>query len=276
MRRASDKRLASRLNHFTIGWSVQLLSLPLIAVGMVVTGDLHDPFSLGADFWLPMLAIWIGFYPLSSYLIGIATRDGELSKIVPLQSFGPVFALLLGWLMLHERPSLTAGIAVAVVVIGAYVLNLKGRYLHNPLKMFTADRPNLFMLLNMVLIAGVAVLDKAAMAVSGPLYFSFVSTVGAVVVLYACARLTGVREEQAARRHLRPLAASGTLFAGAYSTYLLAIHTGPIAYVTTVRSTSILFGAVIGFVYFKESATRAKFAGIGLILAGVMALGLLG
>ena len=239
-RKASEKQLSHQLNHFTTGWTIQLFALPLLLVALLISGELYNPLQLGADFWIPTVIVWLGFYPLSVYLYFNALKHGELSKTIPLQSLGPVMALGLAWLLLGEQPSLAAFIGIATVMAGVYMLNVKDSWRHNPLKIFTADKANLYTLCNLLLISLVAVLDKMAIDASGPVYFSFVSTVGAVVVLYATALIFKVRELHLVRRHFKSLNIAGTLFGGGYLLYLLAIAQAPLAYVAASGAAAML------------------------------------
>ncbi len=274
VRKASEKQLSHKLNHATIGWSIQLTALPLLAVALLISGELYNPFSLGASFWLPTLVVWLGFYPLSNFLYFGTLQHGELSKTVPLQSLGPVLALGLAWLLLGQMPTLLAAAGIALVVGGVYILNLNGAYLRNPLKMFSGDKANRYALFNLVLIALVGVLDKIAIDASGPVYFSFVSTLGAVVVLYIMSLLSKTNDNHQVRRYILPLSLAGNLFGVSYVTYMLALGLAPIAYVAAARNSSIIIGALIGFWYLKEPVTRSKLIALGVIGVGVTVLGL--
>ncbi len=269
VRRTSEKQLSHKLNHFTIGWTVQLMALPVLLATLMIAGPIYNPMTLGLDFWAPTVLVWVGFYPLNTYLYINAFKHGELSKILPLSSFGPVVSLVLALLFLNQVPSGRATIGIVIIVAGIYVLNVKDRYLHNPLKIFTEDRANLYSMLGVLLVAGVGVLDKQAIDASGANYYSFVSTLGAVVTLYVSARLCGVREKATIKNHSRSLATAGTLFGLSYSAYIAAISSGPLAYVTAVRSSSaLLIGSAIGFIFLREKFTKRKATSILLILIG--------
>lgn len=54
--------------------------------------------------------------------------------------------------------------------------------------------------------------------------------------------------------------------------HLLAMAAGPIAYVTAIRSSNILVGAVFGIVLLKEQLTKPKLLSFGLILVGSIVL----
>jgi uncharacterized membrane protein len=274
VRKTNEKQLSQKLNHFTIGWSVQSLSLPAIGLALFTMGKLFNPFTLGPHFWLPTTAICVGFYPLNTFLYVNALKHGELSKTVPLQSLGPFFGLLMGWIFVGQRPTLLATLGIMVVVIGVYVLNLKDRYLHNPLKIFTADKANLYTLLTVILSTAAGVLDIIAIRASEPIYYCFVCTLGASIVLYITSLLFRVKEYAEVKQNIKSLSVAGTMFGGTFAMYLLALSTGPLAYVTAIRTSSMLIGTVIAGTYLKESITKVKIVALIFIGAGSVILGL--
>ncbi len=74
---------------------------------------------------------------------------------------------------------------------------------------------------------------------------------------------------------LRGLAA-GFLSVGGYLAGLWAITLLPMAPVTAIRETSVVFGAMIGVVVFRESLGPQRIAAACLVAVGIMALTLLG
>jgi len=274
LRKTSEKQLSHKLNHFTIGWTSQLLSLPIIATALLARGNLFNPFTLGPKFWLPSVAIWLGFYPLNTYFYISSLRLGELSKILPLQSFGPIIGLVLAWIFVNQKPSLMACIGILIVVVGVYALNLKGKYLHNPLKIFTADRANLLTLGSIFVAYIAATLDVVAIKASDPIYFAFVDTIGAVVILYVASLLFGIKEVHKVKGSIKSLGIAGTCLGGTYTAYLIALGLAPLAYVSTLRTSGILVGSVAIGWYLKESITKLKIAALMLIVMGSIILGL--
>ena len=59
---------------------------------------------------------------------------------------------------------------------------------------------------------------------------------------------------------------------GSYGIALWAMTRAPVATVAALRETSVLFAALLGAVYLKESFNMRRAAGTAAIVAGVMAL----
>jgi uncharacterized membrane protein len=267
-RRTQEKRLTAGLNHFTISFCTQLASLPIIGVVMLIHGVLLNPFHLGPKFWLPLIINSVGFYPLNAYLYLQSIKQAELSALLPIQSLWPVFSLIPAWLTLGEVPSTLGVIGILATVAGVYALGLKGRALHHPLQPFRDSQASRYMLFAVILVTVASVLDKIAIPASDAIYYSFASTVGAVIVLFATLCLLRINEWQKVRAVLPEIGRIGSLQGASYTTYLMAIGAGPIAYVAAVRSSNVLMGALLGIVLLHEHLTKAKLLSFGLITIG--------
>lgn len=270
-RRPLEKKIINQLHHFTYGFLVQCVSLPILATIVVVSGKLLNPLTLGMRFWLPVTIVSAGFYPLNAFLYTHAIKGSELSKVLPLQSLWPVFALLLAWPTLGQVPGFIASLGVILTVLGIYALGLKGRHLHHPLQPFLEDSSSTAMLAGVVLVTMVSILDKVAIQASNPLFYGFVSCLGAMFTLFIATRVSKQRIKLA-RPLMGYLGSIGTLQGTTYVTYLLAVASGPIAYVSALRSTNILMGSILGILIFKEKLTKPKIVSFLLIIAGALFL----
>src|SRR3989344_83770 len=271
-RRVGEKELSSKLNHFTIGWLVQLLSLPVMLIIWLVAGKMFNPFSLSAHFWIPLLIIWLVIYPLNTLGYFKAVKGGHLSNVLPVHSLIPVMSLLLAWLIIGEKPSMLGVFGVLAIVLGVYTLNITGAKLHNPIKPFLEDKATLYMLLSAVSIAVGSVLDKVAIKASESLYYNVVNTIGAVFVLFIIAKLLKSDNNAGIKSNFPKLAGVGTLQGFAYTAYIVALSVGPVAYVVSIRSANVLIGSLIGIWFLKEAFTKTKFVAFGLILFGFVLL----
>lgn len=268
-RRTSEKQLTQKLNHFTIGFATQLFSLPIIFLAVLCTGSFINPVSLGYQFWMPLIIVCVGFYPISSFLYLQSIKHAELSSVLPIQSLAPLFGLFISFITFRETPALLAIVAILFAVLGVYILGITGRTLHHPLRPFYEQTSSRYMLAAVALSTSVSVLDKVAVQASNALFYSLVSTAGASVVLAATMKLAGVREFALLGGHLKSFGLIGSLQGMSYSTFLLAIASGPIAYVAAIRSSNILLGALLGIALLKEQLTWQKILSSVLIAISI-------
>jgi uncharacterized membrane protein len=271
-RRTQEKRLTSRLNHFSMAFATQVLGLPIIGCTLLIHGVLLNPLHLGLRFWLPLVGTSIGFYPLNAFLYLQAIKKAEISSILPLQSLWPVFSLVPAWLTLGEVPSALGILGILLTVGGVYALGLKGRALHHPLQPFRESQASRYMIGVVLLMTVAGVLDKIAIPASDAIYYSFASTIGAIVTLGAMLCLTSNNELRKLLPCVKELGIIGTLQGVSYTTYLMAIGLGPIAYVASVRSSNVLMGSLLGIAMLHERFTKAKLLSFCLIATGALFL----
>jgi len=271
-RRPFEKRIINNLHHFNYSFLIQCISLPVLITATIIYGQLLNPLKLGFSFWLPTAIVAVGFYPLNAYLFKNAMKNGELSKVLPLQSLWPVFSLLLAWLTLGEAPTTVAAVGIIITVLGIYALGLKGKKLHHPLRPFKEDGSSRAMLASVLLVALVSILDKVAIQASNALFYSLVSTIGAVFTLFVAMLVTKKTITVKLKPLIPQLSIIGILQGSSYATYLLAIASGPIAYVSALRSTNILIGSILGIILFKEKLTKPKVLSFFFIILGAILL----
>lgn len=271
-RRPFEKKVMNELHHFAYGFLVQCVSLPILAVIVILNGKLLNPFNLSIRFWLPVIIVSVGFYPLNTFLYKQAIKNSELSKVLPLQSLWPVFSLLLAWLTIGEVPSTIATAGVILTVLSIYALGLKGRRLHHPLQPFREDSSSRAMLAGVLLVTFVSILDKIAIQASNPLFYSLASSIGAMLTLFVAMKISKQRITASMIPLAKKMSAIGTLQGTTYATYLLAVASGPIAYVSALRSTNILMGSILGMIIFNEKLTKPKVVSFLLIIVGAILL----
>ena len=271
-RRTNQKKLSTKINHFTYGFAVQLLGLPFIIVALLLYGKILNPMHLKASFWIPLIIVSFAFYPLNAYLAMQSIKDDELSKVLPLQSLWPVFSLLPAWLMLNQVPTILATFGIVLTVVGIYVLGLKGKALHHPLEPFKQSRGSRYMLYGVILVTAAGVLDKIAIDASNAIYYSFCSTIGAVISIGILLRIKRINEFGLLKQNIREIGVMGSLQGASYTTYLMALSVGPLAYVTAVRGSNVLMGAALGILVLKERVTLPKIASFILIALGATLL----
>ncbi|HYF96862.1 MAG TPA: DMT family transporter [Patescibacteria group bacterium] len=217
-RRTQEKQLTHHLNHFTIAFAVQLLSLPVIFLALILDGGFLNPLRLGLTFWLPLVIVCIGFYPLNAFLYLQAIKHSELSKVLPIQSLWPVFSLIPAWLTLGEIPTIISTAGILLTVLGVYVLGMKKNALHHPLQPFREEKSSRYMIFAVMLVTLAGILDKIAINASNAVYYSFVSTVGAVLVLFTTLYIYKINELSMLKNNLKNLGLIGTLQGSSYTT----------------------------------------------------------
>jgi len=92
------------------------ITLMIIAALLTAVGQLLWKISNGTD--LKWIIIGFVCYGLGAVLMIIALRFGSLSVIHPMLSFGYVFAIFLGQIVLKEHITITQIIAITIIITG--------------------------------------------------------------------------------------------------------------------------------------------------------------
>ncbi|ANH91949.1 EamA family transporter [Streptomyces sp. NPDC058319] len=246
----------------------KLVGFTLISGGGVLIGVALAPFAAfpAAGAW-PYLGISAVLHVVYYVLLMTSFRLGDFGQTYPIaRGTAPLVVTVLAAVFAHEVPDLwvTGGIALSCAgLTGVALWGLRGR------------RPNWTAvgaaLATGLSIAAYTVVDGLGVRASGSSlgYIAWLMVIeGVAVPVYALARWRG---RSAAL--LRPHAALGLLGAAlsvtAYGMVLWAQTRADLAPVSALRESSILVGAAIGAVFFKERFGAPRLAAAGLLVVGI-------
>lgn len=246
----------------------KLVGFTLISGGGVLIGVALAPFAAfpAAGAW-PYLGISAVLHVVYYVLLMTSFRLGDFGQTYPIaRGTAPLVVTVLAAVFAHEVPDLwvTGGIALSCAgLTGVALWGLRGR------------RPNWTAvgaaLATGLSIAAYTVVDGLGVRASGSSlgYIAWLMVIeGMAVPVYALARWRG---RTAAL--LRPHAALGLLGAAlsvtAYGMVLWAQTRADLAPVSALRESSILVGAAIGAVFFKERFGAPRLAAAGLLVVGI-------
>lgn len=255
-------------NALAHGIKDQLLAFTLVggggalcALGLAPFADLPD-----GSAW-PYLVASVLIHLAYQYLLMRSFRLGEFGQVYPVaRGIAPLAVTVLAAVFLSERPDAwqTAGVLVASAGLGGVALwGMRGR------------RPNWPALSAAVgtglTIAAYTVVDGVGVRDSG-------SSLGYVVWLLLLQGMVVPAVALGARRgqllaQLRPVAARGLLGGAlsitAYGLVLWAQTRADLAPVAALRETSIIAGAAIGAVFFKERFGRPRIVAAVVVVTGI-------
>jgi drug/metabolite transporter (DMT)-like permease len=247
-----DQTLAFAL----IGVGGAAVSVPLVIVAAI-------PRSSSWPYLLASVAIHV-FYNL---LLMQCYRLGEFSQVYPLaRGVSPLVVTILAAVFVHEHLALLQIVGVTVVSAGLVFLVFGGR------------RPGRGAFLAAVgtglTIAAYTTVDGVGVRLShSPVgYIGWLMVLESLCVpLFALVRRREVLLKQPPRILLSGLAA-GALSVLAYGLVLWAQTRGALAPIAALRETSVIFGAIIGTVIFREPFGRNRIAATVLVVAGIVLL----
>ncbi|MET7851367.1 DMT family transporter [Streptomyces avermitilis] len=246
----------------------KLVGFTLISGGGMLIGLAAIPFAAlpAAGSWPYLLiscAIHIAYYAL----LMRSFRLGDFGQAYPIaRGTAPLVVTVLAAVFAHEVPDgwAAAGVVVSCAgLTGVALWGLRGR------------RPNWAAigaaLATGLTIAAYTVVDGLGVRASGSSfgYIAWLMAIqGVVIPAYAVYRWRG-----AAVGLLRPLAGLGlvgaALSVAAYALVLWAQTRAELAPIAALRESSIIVGAAIGAVFFKERFGAPRIAAAGLLVVGI-------
>ena len=207
------------------------------------------------------------------FLMVNAYRTGELSLVYPLmRGVAPLITAVLGVVWLRELPAPLSWIGMLLISIGVVALALRPADAAPVLS--GHGRAVRFALGNAAVIAVYTIIDGTGARLAGNpwSYIVWLFVLDALpfsIYMLATQKRAFVVALMDRRRHGL---IGGALSAGAYAISVWAMTKAPVALVASLRETSVLFATLIGARLLKERLTARRWAGVGAVVIGVMAL----
>ena len=269
MRRIYEKNLTEHFGNFSISFVTLAFSLPFTLALFLFLPIPESVGDLPWRFWWPLIIIWVVLYPIQNYFLYRSLREGELSEVTPIGSLLPVLNIIPSFLLLRELPTSYGIVGIIATVVATYLLltDVPGG------SRWKFNLPVIFMLLSTVCTALGSTLDKVAVEVSTPVFYSFVNIFGASIVFLVLAFATGQhRELKQIRRFLPTLVMLGVVLTLGFTAAMFAFSYGPTSYVLALRSGGFLLAALWGVVFLHESLSRKKIVALALFIFGTIFL----
>jgi len=247
----------------------------LLAFGLIGAGGILVAIPLVAISPLPLAACWpyllgsVAIHVFYNLLLMRSYQYGEFGQVYPLaRGTSPLVVTILAAAFVHERPTLPVLAGVLVISAGLATLVLGGR------------RPGRAAFLAAVgtglTIAAYTTVDGVGVRASGSsvAYIGWLMLLESLFVpLWALTRRRDVLLRQP-RRLVGAGLVAGALSVLAYGLVLWAQTRGALAPIAALRETSVIFGAIIGAVAFREPFGRTRIAATVVVTAGIVLLNL--
>jgi drug/metabolite transporter (DMT)-like permease len=235
----------------------------LAAIPLVIIAAMPKPAS-----W-PYLLGSVAIHVFYNLLLMRCYRYGEFSQVYPLaRGTSPLVVTILAAIFVGERPTLPQIAGVLVVSAGLAALIFAGR------------KPGRTALLAAIgtglTIAAYTTVDGVGVrqSASPAGYIGWLILLESLCVpMFALIRRRDVLLKQPPRILLAGLAA-GALSLVAYGLVLWAQTRGALAPIAALRETSVIFGAIIGTLVFREPFGRTRIAATLLVVGGIVLLNL--
>ena len=214
------------------------------------------------------------------YYIGLAAayRDSDLSVAYPLMhGLGPALAFVGGIALLSERPTPLGACGVALILCGVLALywhvdsagesGISLRKLAAPSSLAALWVGLMYSLYSLIDKVGVG-----RLGIEPPVYIYLTHTTAALfIVPWVAARqgASALRKEWASNAPACIAVGALNPFAYLLVLYAMSLPHAPVSYIVPVRTTSVLFGVLLGVGVLREEGLAAKLGAAALMMAGI-------
>lgn len=263
------------LMHKSQGSRLFLLALFCVAACCSFFVFLLSPHSISIPFptFIIIYAASV-FFVLYQICVAKAYEKGEISRMYPLTVLSPVFVPVWAVLFLNESPSIGVLVGIFITTIGAIAMKQTSFSWHAFGEIFS--RKNMYQGAGFALTASLmysigSVFDKARIA-----DFSLFPYLWILLTCMACNMLVfTLIFDRAIFKDIPSLPWKRVLFAGilgylSFFTFRYALQQVDVSVAVPIRTSSIVFAVILGFLLAKEQLSKAKIIGISAIIIGIL------
>lgn len=227
-------------------------------------------------YFFMLLSIGLDVIAFICSIKGIQLSD--LSLIVPLSSFLPVFTIIFNAILFKEFPTQIKFIGIILIVIGVYVLNLKDikRGFLKPIQDVAFNRgAQLFFFANLIW-AITPIFQKQAILATFPQRPTYISVVNSVGIFSILLIILFIRKQKISisvvKKYSPLFLVFGVLGAASQFAAFTAFSLTNVAYPNAVFKLSTLITVIVGGVLLKEKNIKTRIAATIIMLTGVTLL----
>ncbi len=233
-----------------------LISLVLIAISPYPAKEVWP--------WLGASALF--HFGYKAFLAAAYTR-GDLSRVYPIaRGSAPMMVLVVGYFALQDNVTGLQMLGIVTMGLGIFLM-ARGVFIHGESLQLLP-----FALLSAVGTAGYSLLDGIGARVAGDatMFTAWMSLIDSVLFLVWGFNRRGLAVLPASAQLWGLGLLAGAVSFGAYWIVVWSMTVAPIALVTALRESSVMFAVLIGVLFFKERADIGKLIAAGVIVSGII------
>jgi len=264
---ALTKRALVGRDEYFVAWVRLICAMPAL-LGVLMFVKIPP---LDRTFWIATFCS----LPLEITALVLYTKALKVSPIsvtVPFLAFTPLFLIVTSRIIVGEGVSFQGGIGILLMVAGSYTLNIHRikKDLFEPIKAIAREKGSVFMIMVAFIYSITSSLGKVAIEHSSPVffgafYFFLVSVFFTPIVLAKKDNKKNLRPSE-----IRAIIPAGMTYGLMIIFHMIAMDMSNVAYMISIKRTSLLFSMIYGYFMFREERIGEKTIGAILMLAGFM------
>ncbi len=207
---------------------------------------------------------------ISQILLFKALKSSDISLVIPLLSFTPIFLMLTSFLMLNEKVSVQGAIGILFIVSGAYAINFeKRKSILRPFRELFRNKASFYAIIASILFSIIANMDKIIILKSD-VFFGYAAEnliMGLFFLVICLFRKENLGSIKGNAPFLVLIGIIGVLSSLSFG---FAVRMQIVPYIISLKRTSILFSLLYGVVIFKEQKIKQRLIATIIMLAGVI------
>lgn len=267
MKDVFSKNNLKNLDEYAVAWGLRFFALPFLLPLLLV---IEIP-PLGRQFWIALLVSGT-LNVITTILYMRAIKLSDLSLSVPMVTFTPLFLLLTSPLLVGEFPGIYGLAGIIFIVTGSYTLNIKERsrgYLA-PFKALVREKGPKLMLMVAFLWSITSNFDKLGVQDSSPIFWAIAANIYISIFMLPILILKSDQKLNQLTHYIAPLLPVGLFTALTFIFQMTAINMTLVAYVISIKRTSVIMSVFWGYLIFKEKGLKERLFGSVLMIIGVV------
>lgn len=236
-----------------------------------LTGSQSQIAMIDGKTWL--LLILSGIATGASWLCYFrALQYGEINKVVPIDKTSVILTILLAFIFLQEKISLSK--VVGVVLIGAGTFLMIEKKNESAERQKTGNQWFFYAMGSSVFASLTAILGKAGISGVESNLGTAIRTSVVLVMAWMMVYVTGKQHtvKDISLKELRFIIMSGLATGASWLCYYRALQDGPASVIVPIDKLSILVTVLFSYMVFHEKLSKKSFAGLMAIVAGTLAM----
>ena len=227
-----------------------------------------------AFYWTaPIIVVCI----ISSTLLYVKSlKHSDMSLTIPMLAFSPLFLLITSPLILGEFPHPLGLVGILLIVAGSYILNYResSKGYFEPFKALVRNKGTRLMLIVAVIYSIGANIEKIGVLNASPLFWIVTTEAVASTALLPIMLKNVQQPVSQIKKNFKYLFLLGLFEAIAMFCQMKAYQLAIVPYVISIKRTSVIWSALLGFLILKEGGFKERLIGIIFMVLGVFLIGL--
>jgi len=262
---ALTKRVLASRDEYFVAWARLVFALPVFLICLLIADTPH----LNKNFWIAILCA----LPLEIITIILYTKALKISPIsltMPFLALTPLFLILTSYLIVGEKVSLTGSIGILLIASGSYTLNINKAKdsLIAPVKAIFKEKGSVMMIIVAFIFSLTSSLGKMAIENSSPVFFGSFYFLLITFLFTPIAMAKNKTKIAITKKDIITLIPIGITYSLMIICHMYAMSLTKVAYMISVKRTSLLFSIFYGFLLFKEEKIRERALGGIIMFAG--------